>query len=47
MEKNRSIDQEIDMKEIQQIKWTKKEIQSIRGLIPDFNPVDLAKIGCR
>ena len=47
MENNRSIDQEVDFKEIQQIKWTKKEIRSIRKLIPDFKPVDLARIGRR
>ncbi len=36
---NRTISQKIDMNNIGEVTWTKKELRGIRNLIPDFKPV--------
>ncbi len=47
MGNNRSINQKMGLEKIHTLKWTGKEIRSIREQIPDFKPVDSREIGRR
>jgi len=46
-ENNRTLNQNIDLTNIGEVVWTKKELQAIKKQIPDFKPVDPGKIGRR
>jgi len=44
---NRTVGKEIDLNNMNEITWTKKELSEIRKLIPNFKTLDAKEVGRR